>query len=320
MEFGVPQGSVLGPLLFILYINDVTAIFEHCKYYLYADDLVFYASNNKVDLIQSRLQDAIYALSNWCIKKRLTINVEKTKVAWYGSTQKLSKANGLKFYLNGNEVETVDHYTYLGLNIDSPLSFEPALRDLSNKVNHRLFRFSKLRHLMSENCSVVVYRSMILSLFDYGSFCHESANGGLLKKLDRLQKRGLKICYRGKDYDEDELYLRSCLPRLPRRRQELLLTYMFKLSKVESNLDKTTRRAGTRSENTICFHVLRARNMGYTKSPLYRGAKLWDYLGDYYQTSKDKLTFKSRLRKLKRLDVTNKNPTSAIGEPLDGIR
>ena len=169
-----------------------------------------------MDLIQSRLQQAVYDFGNWCVSKRLTVNTDKTKVAWFGSTQKLPKSRGRLFYLNGKLIETVDCYSYLGLKIDSALSFEPAMIDLNVKVNHRLFRLSKLRHLMTENVTVMVYKSTVLSLFDYACFVHEGANEGMLKKLDRLQKRGLGICYRGKDYSEDEMYAKSQVPRLRR--------------------------------------------------------------------------------------------------------
>ena len=312
VDFGVPQGSVLGPLLFIVYINDVVDRMGECKYCLYADDLVLYSSANKLDLIQSRLQTAMDNIGAWCIDKRLTVNVEKTKIVWYGSTQKLPKSVDISFTLNGAPVEVVNDYTYLGLKIDGSLSFEPALKDLNKKVNHKLFRFGHFRHLLTENVSVFVYKSTILSQFDYASFAHDGANSGSLKKLDRLQLRGLKTCYRGKDLTESELYDLSCVPRLPRRRKELLLSYMYKLSHRDSWLDKSAVRPGLRSENKIRFKVPRTRCSGYTKSPLFRGAQAWDLLGDWYQLSKDKLTFKQRLSKIENLDTISPNPKDLL--------
>ena len=308
VEYGVPQGSVLGPLLFIVYINDICNRLGGCKFYLYADDLVVYASANRIDLIQARLQSAINEISAWCNEKRLTINTDKTKVTWFGSTSKLSRVQNLEFYLNGDVIETVDCYSYLGLKIDSALSFEPALLELNNKVNHKLFRLSKLRNNMTENCSVKIYRAMVLSLFDYACFTHDSANEGLLKKLDRLQKRGLKICYRNRDWSEDDLYANSMLPRLPRRRQELILTYMYKLSKSTDWIDLRQGRSGLRSEDKIKFKMPRIRNSGYKRSPLYRGIALWDNLGSWFHNSKDKLTFKQRIRSIEDLNLPTPNP------------
>ena len=169
---------------------------------------------------------------------------------------------------------------------------------------------------MTENVSVTVYKTMVLSLFDYACFTHEGANTGLLKKLDRLQNRGLKICYRGKHMSEEEMYEKSSVPILRRRRQELLLSYMFKLSHNEAWVDDRVGRLGLRSQHKIKFRVPRARNCGYQKAPLYRRAELWDKLGDWYQSSKDKITFKRRISTLKDLDVINQNPHLAIDDSM----
>ena len=145
VEYGVPQGSVLGPLLFILYINDIENIAGDCKFYLYADDLVLYTSSNKVDTIVRRLQASIDNIGRWCCEKRLTVNTDKTKVAWFGTTQKLVACKNIDYTLLGKPLETVDSYPYLGLKLDSTLSFEPAIKDLCCKVNHRLFRLGAMR-------------------------------------------------------------------------------------------------------------------------------------------------------------------------------
>ena len=160
-----------------------------------------------------------------------------------------------------------------------------------------------------------VYKSTILSLFDYASFAHDGANGGSLKKMDRLQLRGLKTCYKGKDYTEVQMYDKSLVPRLIRRRQDLLLSYMYKLSRREDWVDPSVPRPGMRSEKKIKFKVPRVRNCGYVNSPLFRGATLWDNLGDWFHHSKDKATFKLRVSRL--ADLTKKNPNPANAMPND---
>ena len=312
VNYGVPQGSVLGPLLFIIFINDVVERMGDCRCCLYADDLAVYSSASGVDLVQQRLQAAMTGINQWCKDKRLTVNVDKTKVVWYGSTQKLPRTRGLQFSMGGRSVEVLDNYTYLGLKIDSPLSFEPALKDLNSKVNHRLFRLGKQRDYMTENVCIDVYKSTVLSLFDYASFAHEGANKGSLKKLDRLQLRGMRTCFKGKDYSEDQMYSKSLIPRLARRRQDLMLTYMYKLSRKDAWVDAEVPRPGLRSESKIKLKVPRVRSCGYVNSPLFRGSVLWDNLGDWYQLSKDKLTFKNRVSTLKDLTVKNPNPKNAL--------
>ena len=225
---------------------------------------------------------------------------------------KAPRAVGRDFKLRGLNVEVIDNYTYLGLKLDSPLSFEPALKDLNSKVSHRLFRMGKQRFYMTENVSVDVYKSTVLSLFDYASFVQDGANSGCLKKLDRLQLRGMKVCYRGRDYTEEQMYEKSLIPKLFRRRQDLLLSYMYKLASQEEWVDSSVTRPGLRSERKIRFKLPRIRTGGYLNSPLCRGAALWDNLGDWYQLSKDKITFKSRVAKIKDLLKPSPNPKNAI--------
>ena len=83
---------------------------------------------------------------------------------------------------------------------------------------------------------------------------------------------------------------------------------MYKKSGDVSWIKPKETREGLRSQNKIKFKVPRARNTGYMKSPLYRGAELWDRLGDWYQLSKDKPTFKHRISSIANLDTVSPNP------------
>ena len=169
---------------------------------------------------------------------------------------------------------------------------------------------------MTERICIEVYRATVLSLFDYSSFSHDGANKDLIVKLDRLQKRGLKICYKGKVMTEETMYRLSDIPKLARRRQELLLSYMFKLSRQPKWVDDRARRPGLRSENQVKFKLPRARSHGLHNSPLFRGAALWNNLGSWYQTSKDKFTCKRRIHNLTDLTKVNWNPTDAVFDDL----
>ena len=108
------------------------------------------------------------------------------------------------------------------------------------------------------------------------------------------------------------MYDTSLVPRLARRRQDLLLSYMYKLSHKEEWIDRTVPRPGMRSEKKIKFKVPRVRNCGYVNSPLYRGATLWNNLGDWFQLSKDKPTFKLRVATVEDLTKLTPNPRNAL--------
>ena len=83
ISWGIPQGSTVGPLLFILYINDIGSILNYCKYQLYADDTVLYLSDEITNATR-RLNDDLSNFKNWCNQNKLTINVKKTKYVLFG--------------------------------------------------------------------------------------------------------------------------------------------------------------------------------------------------------------------------------------------
>ena len=85
ITYGVPQGSVLGPKLFLLYINDLTHVIQNCKIFLYADDIVLFKEMDKNQVARNLtlLQEDVTAVANWCKVNELTINLSKTKAQFF---------------------------------------------------------------------------------------------------------------------------------------------------------------------------------------------------------------------------------------------
>ena len=129
---GVPQGSVCGPLLFLIYINDISSVLEHCKVSLYADDTVIYISHHDVNEAVEMVQNDLNKLSNWCTRNKLTINSKKTKYCIYGmrSNIKKSKAIHTVLSLNNNILDRVCSYKYLGFILDDHLTFNKHISEL----------------------------------------------------------------------------------------------------------------------------------------------------------------------------------------------
>ena len=114
---GVPQGSILGPLLFVIYINDLAQCITECRLNLNADDTTLYnASPSYVDLMMS-LRLELTTLTEWMLANKLTLNVKKTKFMIFGSKPKLSEIplNTMNLYINNQIVEYVHSFKYLGV-------------------------------------------------------------------------------------------------------------------------------------------------------------------------------------------------------------
>ena len=85
LSLGVPQGSVLGPLLFIIFINDLPTVIQRCKVFMCADDRALFFADRDVKIIESVLQDELDVLSNWFTDNELIVNCTKTKIMLFGS-------------------------------------------------------------------------------------------------------------------------------------------------------------------------------------------------------------------------------------------
>jgi hypothetical protein len=123
---GVPQGSILGPLLFILYINDLPGCLKKCEANMYADDTAFYIKNKDKNLVSESLNADIINVHSWLCSNKLSLHVGKTNVILICNHQKVRflDSTNLEIKLNGDELNQTDSICYLGVDIDHRCSFD----------------------------------------------------------------------------------------------------------------------------------------------------------------------------------------------------
>ena len=128
---GVPQGSIMGPLLFLIYINDISVDIYNSKMLLYADDLVIYKSIDRANALGkndvSIFQNDLRSIYKWCQNSKLTINLKKTKYMYF-SVHNLKHPP--KIEIGKNALDLTRTYTYLGVTLDPQLSFKPYINEL----------------------------------------------------------------------------------------------------------------------------------------------------------------------------------------------
>ena len=112
---GVPQGSVLGPLLFVVYINSIVSRIKNGRYYMYADDLAVVNSNRDVLLATSLMQEDLNEIGTWCGECKLTVNTEKPKILWCHGECCVLNFCDYPITLNGELLEVVSRFNYLGV-------------------------------------------------------------------------------------------------------------------------------------------------------------------------------------------------------------
>ena len=276
---GVPQGSVCGPLLFLIYINDISNVLEHCKVSLYADDTVIYIENSNVNNAVALLQCDLNNLSGWCTRNKLTINSKKTKYCIYGmrSNVKKSKTINTVLSLNSNILDRVCSYKYLGFILDDHLTFNKHISELCKIVSHKLYLLAKVRRYLTTQASLNVFKTMILSLFEYGDIIFSGTTVTNVNKIDNLFYRGLRICLNFNfTLSKEELCDECHIAPLSDRRDLHLLLFMHRLKNCDNLLKK--RNIATRLHQAPVFWCYKPNNEKARLNVFYRGAISWNGL------------------------------------------
>ena len=160
---GVPQGSVLGPLFFLLFINDLAYLLLGLSSKLFADDTTIYSSGPDLDGVIKDFQTRIKPLSTWCALNRLDINWSKTFVMFV-TNRRMSLPSSVE--LNGVCVSVVSEFKLLGVTIDNKLNFDKHISIVCRQINSKLFSIKRIFYL-STKVKLQFFKTFILPYFDY---------------------------------------------------------------------------------------------------------------------------------------------------------
>ena len=301
LRCGVPQGSILGPLLFIIYTNDLfLETLPEENIYMYADDtLSLNTGKTQLQAVQNS-QQCFDKIITWCNLNRLTINKSKTKHLCVSRTKDLLNITILK---DTEPLGNVDTYDYLGFTLDNHLTMLAYVDKIIKKINFKLYTMNIMRRYISERTALLVYKVMIMPHYDYVDFVIDSATKYKTNKLERLHKRAIRTIEYRLDMENrktlDDLYSRYNLTSLYQRRVEHLLLFMYKISKdATKNIEFQRPKIELRSKNKVKFKFKFTNITKVQNSPFYRGTFLWDQLPNELQLEPKIHVFKNGVRAL----------------------
>ena len=197
LRHGVPQGSILGPLLFIVFIKNLSFAIQLSKFYQYADDLTLCVSGTNILDIQSNLSADLRHIESWCLNNRLIINISKSKCMVICTRQKRISllCDTLVLKVNNNLLENVDTQKVLGLIIDKNLSWKSHIDTLCLEISKLLGLMCRNKHFLPFNCRHLFYNSYILPRLDYCLPIWGKSSAIHLGKILLLQKRAIRIIF-----------------------------------------------------------------------------------------------------------------------------
>ena len=218
-----------------------------------------------------KLQPALNQFSKWCKANKLSLNAVKTKLMIFGTRQKVKKAKRAVVMVDDVPLQIVPTYKYLGVTLDSTLSFNYHVHTISTTVSYKAYLLAKIRKFMMGNVAMKIYKSMILPYFDFADVIYQTANQEGLDKLQRLQNRCLKIC-KGLNirFSTKELHRVTKVPLLARRRSAHVNNFMYNRLRRVNLVDR--RQIRTRAHDAPLFKIRVPKVEAYKRSVEYAGS------------------------------------------------
>ena len=190
---GVPQGSILGPLLFLLFINDMPKNIVNCSIDMYADDTLIYVCHNDIDVIEKCLNEDLASLSKCLDRNVMKANVSKTKTMILGTPPRISRIRDVNIIMNGIAVERVNTFKYLGITIDANLQWNDQINNICRKMCNSLGIMRRIKPFVPQSSLVTIYNTMFLPHLDYGIILWSNCGNTNLSRIQKLQNTAMRI-------------------------------------------------------------------------------------------------------------------------------
>ena len=189
----MPQGSILGPILFLIFINDLPNYVGNSKPYLFADDSTKISQGSDQRELSVSLQSDIFSVSHWSNHDKMSLNTKKTKIMKIYSQFKFLDLNPITIEINNKKIKAVTSAILLGVTLDQHLKWDKQINVIYNIINSRLYLLKRIRVYLTFKCRIQFYYTLLYPHLLYCNTTWGSANNDLITSLLKLQKRAARM-------------------------------------------------------------------------------------------------------------------------------
>ena len=300
VQNGVPQGSVLGPLFFLMYINDLPLhLNDNIENDLFADDASLHTSHTQIDIIQNNLQDSLDKASEWCSKNSMIIHPEKTKSMVITTRQKRQLDHPtLNLKLGETDIEQVDDHKILGLTIDSNLTWNIHIESLIKRISRNIFLLTKLKKYTTTKNLKLFFDAQIMSYINYASTIHDGCSQDTFINVNAIHRKAVRHLINNPEQQTDEKL--KTLNILPLAKQyeynKIVLVHKIYHEMTPSYLNNLIRKAPNRYHSKSLILPLPRIDL-FKNSLSFSGAALWNALPNELKAISSLKSFKTKLLK-----------------------
>ena len=297
---GVPQGSVLGPLLFNIHINDLFFISLSSKANAYADDTQIFSIGNDSSMIHQHMQRDLLTVCKWFNSNGLAVNHDKFLTMWLGNNMDVPT-----YDLGSSVISLVHSMKLLGVTIDKDLNFTEHVTDIVRRVSNQIQVLQRHKKLINTDTKTKLYNAYLLPHLYYCCIVWHHCGQRNLKKLEKINERGLRYVFN--DYDSNYMQLLNCMgqPSLFNGRIHHILTLVYKSLNglapeyITNMFNHKTHSINLRTSGTSSLVIPHVNTTRYGLHSLsYYGSKLWNSLPNTTRSLPTVKAFKSSVRNL----------------------
>jgi hypothetical protein len=190
---GVPQGSILGPLLFLLYVNDMHNVCTSSFTLLFADDTNIFVSGKSLEEIETKINNDLKALSIWFQLNKLSLNIHKTKFMIIKSRKKKIPPSALNINIDKQKIQQVLHTKFLGVIIDEHLTWDNHIKYTTSKLAKIIGILCKARHKLDRKALLMLYNTLVLPHITYCLIIWGKTYDKHIKRVQVAQNKMLRI-------------------------------------------------------------------------------------------------------------------------------